>query len=80
MEKIKELIINCINEHTGIKGVDLVVDVCSNEVNTEEYENALNELVMNGEIIEVEYTLPSMDYRVKSMYFPKETVVVVSGQ
>ena len=34
----------------------------------------------DGEIVEVEYTIPAMDYRVKSLYLPKGSVVQATGQ
>lgn len=78
---VKELIVQKINDHQGIKATELVVNIISEfgEIESNDYDNALAELINDKEIIEVEYTLPSMDYRVKSLYFPKETVIVVSG-
>lgn len=35
----------------------------------------LDELVRSGEIQEVEYILPNMDYRIKSFYLPKNTQI-----
>lgn len=77
---IKELIVKTVNDHQGIKATELAVDVISEntEITPDDYENALSELIRNGEIVEVEYTLPSMDYRVKSWFLPKDSVVVVS--
>jgi len=37
----------------------------------------MNEFVKNGDIIEVEYTLGIMDYRVKSLYFRKDTQITL---
>ncbi len=78
MTDYKQLILDRINGSTGVKAVDLVVSIMSKEVNPqvfklEEYDNALRELVDSGQIIEMEYVLPHMDYRTKSIYFPKRT-------
>lgn len=79
---IKELISKTVNEHQGIKAVELVVEVSQQSADypfdMNEYEKSLMELIEEDEIVEVEYTLPSMDYRVKSLYLPKDTVVIVS--
>lgn len=39
----------------------------------------LNELVEQDRILEIEYVLPKMDYRIKSIYMPKGTEVVIKG-
>lgn len=79
---IKELILKTVNEHQGIKAVELVVEVSQQSADfpfdMNQYENSLMELINDNEIVEIEYTLPSMDYRVKSLYLPKDTVVIVS--
>lgn len=38
-----------------------------------EYNRSLCDLLNTREVIEIEYILPQMDYRIKSMYFPKGT-------
>lgn len=76
---MREVILRMINSHQGIKGVDLALKVMS-EINpsvfkVEEYWDALNSLIGSKEIVEVEYTLPQLSYRIKSIYFPKGTAV-----
>ena len=39
----------------------------------------LEQLVTEHRVVEVEYTLPSMSYKVKSFYLPKGTVVRILG-
>lgn len=41
-------------------------------------EKEINDLVKQGEIIEIEYTLPNMDYRIKHYYLPKGTRIEIS--
>lgn len=76
----KESIIQIVNNHQGIKGTELAIQVISEHLNIspDDFDSALAECIKNGDIVEVEYTLPMMDYRVKSLYFPKETVIVIS--
>ncbi len=78
---IKELIKKTVNQNPGIKGVNLVLDVTvslSKEVDEWEedaYFEALEDLVSQKEIIEVEYVLPGLGNKIKSIYFPKGTDV-----
>lgn len=77
---IKSIIKKTVNNNQGIKATELVLEVMhqSSDMNLDAYEDALMELIKEGEIVEVEYTLPQMDYRVKSWYLPKDTVVIIS--
>jgi hypothetical protein len=74
---LTEQIVNTVKLRAGIKAVDLVLAVMefTNPVMLvqHEYESALAEAIASGEIIEVDYVLPEMDYRTKSIYFPKGT-------
>ncbi len=73
----RELILRKVNESTGIKGVDLCLSIMSHNgpgsFNHEQYMLDLDEILKSGEIIELEYTLPDMEYRIKSLFFPKGT-------
>jgi hypothetical protein len=73
----KDLIIGKVNASTGIKSVDLALAVMDlvNPVkfNHEEYSNALSDAVERSEIVEMEFILPQIDYRTKSIYFPRGT-------
>lgn len=74
---MRAIILNMVNVHQGIKGVDLALKVMGeiNPVifNIEEYWITLDSLIQSKEIMEVEYILPQLNYRVKSIYFPKGT-------
>lgn len=74
---LREAILISVNSHQGVKGVDLVLNVMGIigpfKVNHEELVSELAQLVLNKEIVELEYILPQMDYRIKSIYFPKGT-------
>jgi len=73
----KEIIKTKIDHSTGIKGVELslaVMDIVNPAVfKFEEYWKELTELVKTGEVMELEFVLPQIDYRTKSIYFPKGT-------
>jgi hypothetical protein len=74
-EHIKEV----IRQRGPIKGVDLALQVMD-RVNpqlfsNDDYNKALAKLLSYGEIIELEYTLPDMLYRTKSIFFMKGTTI-----
>jgi len=75
---IKDTILQIVNEKQGIKAVELVLKVMDivnpARFNLEEYNEGLTQLIHNREIIELEYILPNMENRVKSIYFPKGTI------
>lgn len=77
---VKDAIRKVVSEHTGIKAVELVMEVSRQVASMDSYETELQQLIDDGEVIEVEYTLPHMDYRVKSIYFPKDTVIEIMGK
>lgn len=49
-------------------------EVGPSEFNHDDFIYQLEELVKDNEIVELEYILPQLDYRIKSMYFPKGTI------
>jgi len=73
----KEKITQAVNNHPGIKGMELVLTLFSSSEDAvrlgETFESLIEELVQNGDLIELEYVVPTMDYRCKSLYFPKGT-------
>ena len=79
---IKEAILTSINTRNGINGVDLALNIMrliSPWFNDKDYIFILAELVSSGEIVELEFILPSMDYRIKSIYFPKGTELYINS-
>ena len=85
MEEYKKIITDLVESNPGIKGPDLIVQCITKmheQGNLESHGdvdiiNVINDLVKEGEVVEVEYVLPSMAYRVKSLYFPKGTEVTL---
>jgi hypothetical protein len=75
---MREKIIEIVNEFGPIKATEIVVRFMTNNEPDQNITDVLDELVKNGDIIEVEYTLPQMNYCVKSMYFPKGTEVQIT--
>ncbi len=78
-EHLKQVILKCIDDSTGIRGVELALAVLNKTMphyfESSYYQECLEELVKSGEVVEVEYVLPEMSYRVKSIFFPKGTQI-----
>lgn len=76
-EELKKAILDTINTSTGINGVNLVMAVMNHGRPTsfehDSFNLILEELVKEERIIELEYILPNMEFRIKSMYFPAGT-------
>lgn len=83
ISNVEDIVVMLVTNKPGIKATELVVDVIEymhkNEMQEWDHpENTIgtiNKLVKTGELVEVEYVLPDMDYRAKSLYFPKGTKV-----
>ena len=84
--KVRNRIVNIVNNIQGLKAAELVVKLM--EVLREEnlqyvlHEHSVtilvDELVKEGELVEVEYILPGMLYRIKSFLLPASTQVILS--
>jgi hypothetical protein len=74
---IRDAILNVIESNQGLKGVELALKVMSlvtpNHFNHDNFQTELQKLVNERRIVELTYELSNMDYRTKSMYFPKGT-------
>jgi len=84
---MKEEIIKIVNDYEPINSIELTSKISTWENNTRNhlddewrFSDVLNELVKNGDIIEMCYTLPQMDYRIKSLYFPKGTTILKNSE
>jgi len=78
---IKKAIKEIVEARQGCKATELVVFIAEERpellVVLGEVIEAVDELIHEGEIVEVEYILPTMDYRVKSFLLPKGTQIIV---
>lgn len=76
---IKQLITEIVNESTGIKATDLILRIVEKtipfDVGCDLVTECIEELVRDKKITELEYTLPRMTYRIKSIYFPTGTSI-----
>ena len=86
LKEMHALIREIVTEKPGIKGTELITDVLTEmylkgqgyaEHFAPDLEpvDAINTLVKQGDIVEIEYCVPVMSYRIKSLYFPKGTEI-----
>ena len=78
-DEIKSQIKTFINCSHGVKATDLILKLISNNPITDDlnYITCVEELVKSGDIIEIEFTVPQMDYRIKSFYLPVGTRIKI---
>lgn len=79
-------VVEIVKENPGIKSTELAAKLtikkCENSLKVEGHEivKAIDEAVTEGLILEIEYVLPSMPYRIKSVYFPANTKLMFKGK
>lgn len=75
-EQLKKLIHGFILNSQGIKGVDLAMKTLERTTpkffDQEDFRQSIQELIESGDILELMYSLPSMESN-KLIYFPKGT-------
>lgn len=85
-DEIKNVILEVVYNLTPVKSVDLVIAVADklrqldrrlDRHRLDSIPRYIEELVTSKDIVEIEYILPTMRYRIKSLYFCKDTVVRV---
>lgn len=85
---IHKFLTSKVNEKYGIKGTELIVEFVSAHMEGKlepnvphdlvvDYTEELNELVQQGDLVEIEVVLPDSAYRARSMYFPRGTEITV---
>lgn len=75
----KQLVCGLVTEKQGCKILDLILPYYSHP-GAEEHtiDSLVNELVEEDRLIEIEYVLPGMLYRIKSFLLPAGTDVTVN--
>lgn len=79
-------VVEIVKENPGIKSAELsaklTIKKCENNLKVEgsEIVKAIDDAAKEGLILEMEYILPSMPYRIKSVYFPADTKLMFKGK
>lgn len=71
---LSEAILSHVNAAQGIKATQLAADVIiaiGGQAVDVDFVETLDQLIQDGEIVEIEYVLADMDYLVKSFLLPK---------
>ena len=87
MTKLEQDIIETVMNMQGGKVTEVIVNLperCfrSPDVDdniAEDIVQTIDSLVRRGHLVEIEYVLPSMDYRIKSFLLPADTNVTLRG-
>lgn len=70
-DRFKDFIVRTITEHTFIKATELptlVGDFFAAGLTSAQYSGYISELVLSKAIVEIEYTVSDMPYRIKVLY------------
>ncbi len=73
--RCKAAIVRKVTELQGCKHINLILAM--RDWLDEDIPDLLEELVKEGQLLEVQYVLPNMDYRFKSFYLPTGTSVTI---
>lgn len=78
-KQIRTAILAHVQDVQGCKATELAAFVSLSLTggisNPQQFTDELDALIVEGSIVEIEYTLPEMEYRVKSFLLPKGAVV-----
>jgi hypothetical protein len=81
MDALRKAIVEMVEEEQGIKATELIPQIAIRHpeliIVLNEMPDTLEQLVHEGELVEVEYVLHTMNYKSKSWYLPKGTEVIV---
>lgn len=78
-DELKQAIVEEVNQLRSCKTIELVtalVESLSEWCGEHDLLDVIDEMIISGQLVEVQYVLPDMDYRVKSILFPGGTEIV----
>ena len=76
-DELKALIEEIVNSRNGIKATELAaMPEVAKAVGALDFPGALNDLVEEGRIVEVDYTVPDLPKRIKSFLLPVGSIVL----
>jgi len=75
-QEAKTALVEKVAFYQGIKAVQLVADLTPDLIDFD-IPLLLEELVSENKLIEIEYALPNMNWRLKSFYFPAGTAISI---
>jgi hypothetical protein len=78
----KQVLIDTVAEVQGCKSMELIgyaAEKMGEEFARHDFMQALQEAIDEGDIEEVEYILPQLDFRIKSFLLPKNTQIFLGS-
>jgi len=83
-DEAKTLVLSKVEEIQGCKATVLAVTIASTSEQMESLlpyplPELIEELIEEGRLIEIEYALPTMSYRIKSFLLPEGSLVRIRG-
>lgn len=73
-EEVKQLLADHLRGKQGLKGVELASQA-AHILGKESFHEVIEELIVEGKVVEIEYSVPSIPYRLKSFFLPEGSVV-----
>lgn len=75
LDEAVDLVAKAVLDLQGCKATELIADKRLHQYDFP-WPTALEEAVKRGKLVEVEYTLPNMAWRIKSFYLPAGTKIL----
>ena len=79
---LRDIILEVINESTGTRSNQFIVDVMSYirdnnlEINTQNLVEEIDACINDGLIMEIDYTVPESNWRIRSLLLPKDSQLI----
>jgi hypothetical protein len=75
-EKVKDKLTSYLRGKQGVKGIELASDIeVIKALGDQSFHEVMEELVEERRVVEIEYTIPSIPYRLKSFFLPEGAVI-----
>jgi hypothetical protein len=74
-EEIKQVITDVVTRMQGCKATELASDESLVPLPINDFPGLLEEMIKEGRLVEIEYILPHLSYRIKSFLLPPGTEV-----
>jgi hypothetical protein len=81
-EQAAKIVLQLVENKQGVKATELAPYLVENQDIHYPWVDLIYELIQKGELVEVEYVLPQLNYRAKSFLLPKGATVnvIASGK
>lgn len=77
-DDVKKHILQIIIDKQGLKATELIAEMTVGIINNFDIPSIIDELVFENAIVEIEYIIPTINYRIKSYLLPSNTKISVN--